>query len=353
MYPSVSIIIPNWNGRCLLEKFLPTVIAAAEKYHQKTLASIEVIVVDDCSDDDSLPWLEGYSRHLPVHLKVVARQLNGGFARAANSGFLAASHEIIVLLNNDISVEPDAILPLVRHFTNPKVFAVCCKAFRLGTDFFDGAGKLGLFRRGHWRVYVNYDILPTLLASDVKLYSFVASGGYAAFDAAKLKQLGGFCELLSPFYWEDVELCYRAWKRGWTIEYEPESIVYHQTSSTIGTCFRPMRVRVIAERNRLLMHWINLHDRRWLLLHIFWTAMKLLAAAFKLDFVLWRALYQALCLLDEVGKLRAQEKLSSLVTDREISALFEKLLATKGIYPISKDEDYYRYLELRRSLEGN
>lgn len=350
--PSVSLVIPNWNGRKLLEEFLPTVVVAAERYQKDTGAAVEVVVVDDCSEDDSVEWLKGYlQRPHPVSIQIVARELNGGFARAANSGFIAARHEIVFLLNNDISVEPGAIAPLVGHFNRPEVFSVCCKAYRLGTDLFDGAGKLGLFQKGHWRVYVNYDVLPSRLSTDQRLYSFVASGGYAAFDAAKLRQLGGFCELLSPFYWEDVDLCYRAWKRGWTIEYEPSSIVHHRTSSTIGTGFKPKWVRVVAERNRLLLHWINLHDRKWLWLHVFWVVAKLIGSIFRLDFVLWRACYEALGLLKEARRLRAEEMRLAVRTDREVAEVFQKLMGLDGIVAIKDNKDYYRYVELKRSLE--
>lgn len=344
------MVIPNWNGQKLLEEFLPTVVAAAERYHRDTGAPVEVVVVDDCSEDGSLAWLESY-RPEAVPIQVVPRQLNGGFARAANSGFVAARHQIVFLLNNDIAVEPDAVAPLVEHFNRPEVFAVCCKAYRLGTDLFDGAGKLGLFQKGHWRVYVNYDVLLSRLSPDQRLYSFVASGGYAAFDAAKFRQLGGFCELLSPFYWEDVELCYRAWKRGWTVEYEPQSVVHHRTSSTI-TGFKSRWVRIVAERNRLLLHWINLHDRRWLMLHVFWTVVKLLGSLFRLDFALWRACYDALGLLGEARRLRAEEMRLAVRTDREVAEVFRELLKDNGIVAIKNNQDYYRYVDLKRSLEA-
>lgn len=346
---SVSIVIPNWNGRGLLAEFLPSVISAAEHYRKESGCAVEVVIVDDASTDDSVAWLqETYSNKV----EIVRCLTNGGFSKAANSGFREAQYPIILLLNNDIKVEVDVIAPLVTHFKDQEVFAVGCKAYRLGTDLFDGAGKLGLFQKGHWRVFINYDVLPTLLTENNNhFYSFVASGGYVAFDAAKLHKLGGFCELLSPFYWEDVDICYRAWKRGWTVEYEPKSIVHHKTSSTIGKKFKSKEVEIIAERNRLLLHWINLHDPVWFLLHIFWLVMKLLGGAFSLKLVMWAAFFEALKRLPEVRRLRDREKRAAKCSDREIEKVFTELTASKWAVPIRNNQDYYQYVELKKRLE--
>jgi GT2 family glycosyltransferase len=340
----VSVVIPNWNGRPLLAEFLPSVIAAAKYYQTRSGAETEIIIVDDSSTDDSVAWLS--QRYGPA-LRVIAREQNGGFARAANTGFAAARFPTVLLLNNDIKIELDAIAPLVAHFGQERVFAVCCKAYRLGTDLFDGAGKLGRFERGYWRVFLSYDILPSRLPAHTQpFYSFVASGGYAAFDRTKLQDLGGFCEMLSPFYWEDVDLCYRAWKRGWTIHYEPTSVVYHKSSATIGQKFKPRHIQVVAERNRLLMHWMNLHDSRWLAMHLVWLAIKLSGAAFSLDGVMWSAFLGALARLPGALRVRRRERARSVRSDREIDALFAQLASSEWAMVIRNVQDYYKYVEL-------
>ena len=100
--------------------------------------------------------------------------------------------------------------------------------------------ELGELVRGFWKVYRSFDLLPEYdRTAHGPLWTMMASGGYAAFDAAKLEALGGFEELLAPFYWEDAEICLRAWKRGWTVLYEPDSVVYHQSSATIPREFNP------------------------------------------------------------------------------------------------------------------
>lgn len=357
--PGVSVVIPTWNGRHLLAEFLPSVVAAAQHYQKTTGGDAEIIVVDDAGGkDDTVTWL-------PVHfpqVNLIARKENGGFARAANSGFAAAKYPIIFLLNNDIRVEPDAIEPLTKHFRNKDVFAVCAKAFRLDSDLFDGAGKIGNFNKGHWRNFLNYDILPTKLKTNTKassndspqaFYSFVASGGYSAFDTEKLRILGGFCELLSPFYWEDNDLSYRAWKRGWQINYEPNSIVHHKSSATIGKKFPSRNVEIIAERNRLLMHWINLHDQAWLYSHFFWIAMKLLGSLFSFNTAYFTAVRDALRLWPQAKPLREREKRLIKRSDKEVAQLFNEIMQQPWAVVIRNPEDYYRYVAIKKELANS
>jgi GT2 family glycosyltransferase len=348
---SVSVIIPTWNGRELLAEFLPSVLAALAEYSERHSAAIELLVVDDASTDDTFDWLAATFAGQPA-LRVVALPQNVGFLRAVNRGFAEARHEIVFLLNNDVQVAPDAIAPLVNHFDDARVFAVCSKAYRLGTDFLDGAGKLGLFERGFWRVFLNYDILPTRLPEDAPpLPSFFASGGYAAYDAKKLAALGGFCEWLAPNYWEDVEICYRAWKRGWTVAYEPASVVHHVSSATLGDA-RQRHVRLITERNRLLMTWINLHDPVWFAAHLAWLGLKLLGAAVSLDHDYWQSFRQALARLRPIRQLRRQEQAAAVRSDRELAAIFTALARSEWVAVMRNVKDYDQYLRLRRELEA-
>jgi GT2 family glycosyltransferase len=344
-FQNVSIVIPNWNGEKLLIEFLPSIINAANHYKEDYNALTEIIIVDDGSQDNSVTYLQ--TNYLDK-IKLIILDENRGFAKATNQGFLAAQYPIIFLLNNDIRLEINAIAPLVRHFDNdPSIFGVCSKAYRLESDLFDGAGKLGKFHKGHWHIFMNYDVFKSKIPNqETKLYSFVASGGYSAFDRKKLLELKGFCELLSPFYWEDAEICYRAWKRGWKIYYEPSSVVYHRSSATIGKKVPAKEVQIIAERNRLLMHWINLHNPFWLVSHIFWIFLKLLQALLRLDFAYWKTLYNALILLPKALELREKEKNAAVFSDKEITEIFAKQAKENWVMVINNPSDYYRYVAL-------
>jgi GT2 family glycosyltransferase len=318
----VSIVIPSWNGGELLRRFFPSVLVAAKRYQEASGQKVEIVVVDDGSSDDSVDWLDKTYGNEAL-LRIIVRPHNGGFVRAANSGFAAVRHEIVFLLNNDVMVSPEAIAPLIHHFQDARVFAVCSWAGRINTNEVDGTAKLGRFKRGFWRVFENFEIRnETSRYSGKGLPSFYGSGAYTAYDAIKLSLLGGFNEILAPSYWEDVEICYRAWKRGWTVEYEPESKVYHLGTATMTKKNPKSKLKVLTERNRLLMTWIHLHDPLWFSSHFLWLGLKLLGATMVLDFRYWKSFLQALRRLPEVRRARRMEKVASVRSDREIAACF-------------------------------
>ena len=267
MKSGVSIVIPTWNGITLLERFLPSVKAAAAAYARQSSAPIEIVIVDDGSTDETSSWISNLNPQISnLALRFLKNEENLGFAKTCNRGVKAASHDLVFLLNNDVELDPGSIAPLVENFSDPAVFAAHCRVIDLESGEECGTGKVGGFARGFLRVHQSY--IPRARHQPREpLYSIFAGGGSAMFDRERFLQLGGFEELLSPFYWEDVELSYRAWKRGLKVLYEPRSVARHRVSSTIGRLKRS-RVRMIEQRNRLLLHWINLHDRRMLASHI-------------------------------------------------------------------------------------
>src|ERR1017187_895630 len=117
---AASLVIPNWNGKDLLERFLPSWLAAIENH-----PGSEIIVVDNGSTDGSANWLhENYPE-----VRVLPLTENLGFGGGSNAGFRAAKNDIVVLLNSDMRVEPDFLAPLLAGFTDDQVFAVSCQIF--------------------------------------------------------------------------------------------------------------------------------------------------------------------------------------------------------------------------------
>jgi len=243
-----SIVIPNWNGRDLLEKYLPHVIEAL-----RGNPANEVIVVENGSTDGSAEFL----RERFPSVRVVALPENLGFGGGSNAGFRAAKNDIVVLLNSDMRPEPDFLEPLLEGFADEKVFSVACQIFfsdpdkrREETGLTQVWWEGGTLRVRHRDDSAIHDLYPCAYGG----------GGSCAYDRRKFLELGGFDHLLAPFYMEDTDLGYMAWKRGWKVLYQPRSIVFHEHRGTIGKHFSRSYIDSTVQKNILLFCWKNIHE---------------------------------------------------------------------------------------------
>jgi len=254
-----SIVIPNWNGRDLLTKYLPSVLAAAEQ-----VPGSEVIVVDNGSTDGSPELvLERFPQ-----ARLIALDDNLGFGGGSNRGFEHARNDVVVLLNSDMRVERDFLAPLLEAFTDEKVFAVSCQIFFSDPDKVREETGLteGWWQQGGLRVRHRID--PGIRQP---YPCFYGGGGSCAFDRRKFLELGGFDHVLSPFYLEDTDLGYMAWKRGWKVLYQPASVVFHEHRGTIGKRFSDAYIQSILKKNFLLFIWKNIHEWKRLAAHFFFA----------------------------------------------------------------------------------
>jgi O-antigen biosynthesis protein len=328
----ISIVIPTWNGQSLLERFLPSVIESADEFLRRGGASAEVIVVDDASADSTLSWLEslspaGANSSTPTRLKVIRNSTNLGFGGSCNRGFKEAEEPLVMLLNNDVELDQGALAFLVENFSKSSTFAAHCHVIDLRTGEVCGTGKLAGFSKGFLRVHRSYACRRSSSSDNTPeepLYSAFAGGGAAMFDREKFLELGGFDEILAPFYWEDVELSYRAWKYGYDVIYEPRAIAHHQISSTIGKLDHGQVWRV-QQRNRLITNWINLHDPCLLSSHLAWLCLLVVTAPFRLQPRFWLAFMDALRLLPSVRRRRREKRQLTRRTDRDVLEIFGRL----------------------------
>ncbi len=205
--------------------------------------------------------------HFPS-VRVLALDRNLGFGGGSNAGFRAAKNDIVVLLNSDMRVERDFLAPLLEAFTDETVFSVACQIF------FSDPNKLreetGLtqlwWENGSLRVRHRDD--PAIQVPYPCAYG---GGGSCAFDRRKFLELGGFDELLAPFYMEDTDVGYLAWKRGWKVLYQPRSVVYHEHRGTIGKKFTAAQIDLVLKKNFALFCWKNIHEWRRLISHFFFS----------------------------------------------------------------------------------
>jgi glycosyltransferase involved in cell wall biosynthesis/GT2 family glycosyltransferase len=305
----LSIVVLSWNGKELLRRFLPSVIKAAE-----CRPGSELIVVDDGSRDGTSALL---AQRFPG-AKLVRLEKNSGFAAAALAGIRASNNRVVVLLNNDVEPQPDFLDHLEEYFRRPDTFAV-----RIRSRVIDekGSESRESWVGGGFRLGFFYGTYDPAACGGLQL-SFTAGGGAMALDRDKFLELGGFDRLYFPFYYEDVDLCYRAWKRGWKIYYEPRSILSHYHHSTIGRSYSPGYIAFIGERNRYLVVWRNISDPALLLRHILFTVLRLLRNLLLGRILLCFAYVAALARLPVVWLRLRRDQKEAKVSDREIFALF-------------------------------
>jgi O-antigen biosynthesis protein len=299
---TVSIVIPNWNGEHLLKKYLKDVIGAAQ--------GAEIIVSDDASIDSSVSYL----RDEYPQITVVESRARGGFAQNVNKGVAGAKGDIVVLLNTDVKPEKGFLIPLLEHFSDAQVFAVGSleKSEEEARTLLRGRG-LARWRKGyyiHSRGEVNkYDT------------AWVA-GGSGAFRKSMWNKLGGMDTLYSPFYWEDIDISYRARKAGWKTLFEPKSIVHHyHEEGKIKREYTPSDVNRIAYRNQFIFIWKNVTDMSILFSHIFWTPFRLIRALCSGDVIMFQGYILALLRIPSIMVHRGRQSSAYIKHDKELEIL--------------------------------
>ena len=282
----LSVVIPNYKSRRLLEKNLPAVLRACLAA-RRTCPKVEIIVVDDASTDDSVAFLK---KNYP-QIRLVVHSENLRFAAACNSGVAAAQGKIVVLLNNDVAPEKDFLKPLLTHFDDPKVFSVGCleKDIIAGKTVFSGRAE-GEFKKGfliHWRA-----------EDQMRSETLWAAGGSMAVDRQKWLELGGLDRLFRPAYWEDIDLSWWAHKKGWKILFEPRSVVVHHHESTNVSAFGRPQMKTFAYKNQFLFVWKN-GSVGMLASHLFWLPYHFFKAATSADWLFFKGFALALKQLPE------------------------------------------------------
>lgn len=308
----VAVIIPSFEGAPLLDKFLPPLFAALDRCP----GDHQVIVVDNASTDGTVELLtERFPRVTPLRLDE-----NRGFSIAVNEGLALVDRPWTLSLNNDIHVEPDFLPPLVAATDDDALFSVVP---RILLPAYGGAVESVVeaeFRDGFIQ-FVQPGLDEPGPSQDEPRTIFFGVGGCTLYHTERLRTLGGFDADYYPFYWEDIDLGYRAWRHGWTVRYVPDSVVHHRHRGTISRRYEDRQIQLALLKNQLLFHWKNIHDPDMLRRHVEGVALRVLADDARADRLFLEALVLALEDADTMlAKRDAEANLSGVVPIRERDA---------------------------------
>jgi len=310
-----SIIVLNWNGKDLLAQGIPSVIeAVAHDGHPH-----EIMVVDNGSTDGSVEYVKATF----PQVNVLALPENLGFTKGNNAGVRAARHDIVVLLNSDMVVDPGFLRPLLDNF-GAETFAVSSNIYlqdaaarREETGRTVAAFRRGMIDYAHLEVDEHKLCRPCYPV-------FYAGGGSSAFRRERFLALGGFQDLFSPAYVEDTDLGFRAWKAGWDVLFAPGSIVYHKHRATTSRRFAPAELQALIQRNQFLFVWKNIQSWSFLVAHCVFLPWNCYRLARDFGLNIWRSLFQAAFRLPALQTARLRHPYRNSRTDAGIFRLFAK-----------------------------
>jgi GT2 family glycosyltransferase len=257
---SATIIVVNWDGKHLLAESLPALIEAVRIEG----GTHDVLVVDNGSTDGSVDFIR---RQFPG-VRVLALDRNYGFSGGNNRGVAQAGTDLVVFLNNDMIVDRGFLKPLLEGFADPSVFAVTSQIFFADPSRRrEETGKTrGRFTRGLFELW--HDAITSSDESTARIPVFWAGGGSCALDRHKYMAIGGLDPLYHPFYVEDADLSYQAWKRGWSSLLAPASHVLHKHRGTTQPKFGRDFVENTIRKNHFLLVWKNVTDAGMLFEHV-------------------------------------------------------------------------------------
>ncbi|MBI3509972.1 MAG: glycosyltransferase family 2 protein [Bacteroidetes bacterium] len=224
----VAVVILNWNGKDLLEKFLPAVLKFSPSW-------AEIIVADNASSDDSVKWLR--ENHSSV--RIIQNEMNGGYAKGYNDALKKTDAEFYVLLNSDVEVTEGWIGNVIALMEKEEKIGACQPSIRSyhEKEKFEYAGAAGgfidkwgyPFCRG--RVFDTYEKDSGQYNDDCEV--FWATGACLFVRSKAYHEMGGFDEDFFA-HMEEIDLCWRMRNRGWSVMYCGSSVVFHIGGGTLA-----------------------------------------------------------------------------------------------------------------------
>jgi len=246
---------------------------------------------------------------------------SGNSIISVNVGIKAARNNPVICLDNDVKVDQNFIAPLLCHFKKGDVFAVCSKIYNPNHSMRIESFNYPGFYKGRLIGYADQNGHDKGQASATEVW--FAPGNGAAYDKDKFLELGGLDPIFRPIYGEDVDVCYRAWQRGWKTLCEPASITYHLSHKTTKKHFPDRYFQAIRLKNQFILTWKNVRDVNLICEHFAWTSARTIFALLKGDLIYLQGLSLAIKQIPEVIERRRKEK--GIQRDYSDKGLFKRL----------------------------
>ncbi len=240
---NISVVIPTFNGETLLSMYLPPLIETLK--NSPSINEYEIIVVDDASEDNTVGFL---TKEYPFVI-ILKNEKNSGFSKTINKGIFAAKCNLVLLLNNDMVVASDFFEKTIPFFEKEDTFGIFSQIRDTNGEKVIEGNKLPIFKHG--KLHYQDDL------NSASGYSLYLCGGNTLIDREKIREIEGFNELFSPFYFEDFDLSIVAWKKGWKCYYTDQTFCKHCHSITIKKHFTQEYVQHIFLRNKLLFNYLH------------------------------------------------------------------------------------------------
>lgn len=293
---TVRILVLNYNGLSLLKEYLDPVISAAEESRH----SCKVTVLDNASVDGSVEFVKKYFPKADVYIAKENKVLC-----SYNEALKFYTEDIMILLNNDIRPEDGFVDPLIEPLLHdPSVFFTASHG-----DCPKVAQRWGILS-------AELDFPGYLEKCEKPGFSF--SAGIGAFDREKFNQLGGYDELYLPGRYEDVDLCFRGWKKGWKGVYVPASRKYHVGGASFEKAFNATQTQAMVFRNGILFMAKNITDPILYAEFILLTILKTLGSLLVLRLYFVKGFWGALRRMPAAARARKQAKVNFERSDREV-----------------------------------
>ncbi len=222
----IAVVILNWNGKKLLEKFLPSVIANSKE--------ASIYIADNASTDDSVSFV----RSTFPEINIIENSDNGGYTKGYNEALKKINEDVFCLLNSDIEVTKDWLGPILETFTDePNTAIIQPKILDYyKRDHFEYAGAAGGYIDKYGYPYCRGRIFNTVEKDegqfDDKSDIFWSSGACLFIRKEVFIKLKGMDEAYFA-HMEEIDLCWRAKNLGYDIRFVGASSVYHIGGATL------------------------------------------------------------------------------------------------------------------------